>query len=157
MGRKNYGLSARMQEKTRRVLQLIDALAPMRTPQTLADIRCLILDRTGIEWHERTVLRDLQLLEELGFAVRTRQGECSGWVLRLRESERLQCAACVLVDCGEPIKAHIVKHEDAAGRMVYHREAMTKAMADAMAATLRRAGMRASVEVVRIRYSAGDC
>lgn len=152
---RNHDFSARVQENTRRILQLIDAIAAYQEPLPLGEIRQRLIDQTGVDWNRQTLLRDLRMLQELGFVERVSvTPHDSRWLLRPRESERLQCAACVLVDDAEPIRAHIVKYQDRGCRPVYHREAMTATMAYSMAATLRSAGMRASVEVVRIRHAA---
>jgi len=60
----------RPQNKTRRILLLIDALAPLRSPFTAVEARLRLEERVGssIDVCERTIRRDLDLLVSMGLA-----------------------------------------------------------------------------------------
>ncbi len=61
-----YSRSPRTHEQLRRVLTLIGQLSLNRFGHSLSEIRSQLNEATGISFCERTVKRDLQLLEELG-------------------------------------------------------------------------------------------
>ncbi|MGN6137236.1 MAG: hypothetical protein ACTHOU_22345, partial [Aureliella sp.] len=90
-----FSTQRRSHEHLRRILCLVDAMAPLRFPHSLDEIRHLVIDRTAIVVCRRTVLRDLQLLESLGLASASTTDGRQRWRLDLRGSEGLQCAACV--------------------------------------------------------------
>lgn len=89
--------SDRPQRQIRRVLLLVDTLAPYRYWHTIPEIADAIRDRGGEKVSERTINRDLRLLESLGLAESRGSGQPS-WRLNLRESESVQAAALKL--CG---------------------------------------------------------
>lgn len=94
--------SPRIQRKTRRILTIVDMLAPYQhhwLDTTL--IRERINERLGETFHKRTIMRDLELLVDMGMAVRKRMPSRDGdtlWQLRLKRSEPLQHAAICLDD-----------------------------------------------------------
>ena len=66
----------RAQNKVRRVLTLIDALAPLRMPFTIQEATQLLEEKSGsyIKVCERTIRRDLELLESMNFVYVYRKG-----------------------------------------------------------------------------------
>jgi hypothetical protein len=92
--------SYRAQEKTRRILELIDLLASFAYPKTLSEIWDHVHEQYGCR---RTLLRDLTLLYEMRLVdeVGTRQTGRRGpgvtlYALSLKRTERLQEVAIVL-------------------------------------------------------------
>jgi predicted DNA-binding transcriptional regulator YafY len=96
----------RAQNKTRRVLILIDTLAPLRMPFTAADAARRLEDRNEPPVHERTIIRDLELFVLLGLAVIVDHGGGSNGYARfprtyrmnLRLTERAEIAAIKICD-----------------------------------------------------------
>lgn len=66
----------RAQNKVRRILMLIDVLAPLRTPFTLQEATHMLAERSGsqVTVCERTIRRDLELLVSMNFAYIHRKG-----------------------------------------------------------------------------------
>ncbi len=66
----------RSQNKVRRVLLLIDAMAPLRLPFTVKDAMRHLKDRTNgdINVCEKTIERDIYLLVSMNFAYVVREG-----------------------------------------------------------------------------------
>ena len=66
----------RAQEKTLRVLMLIDALAHLRMPFTLLDAKLKLEERSGSRFRacDRTLERDMELLIAMNLAYVHRQG-----------------------------------------------------------------------------------
>lgn len=60
----------RAQDKVRRILTLIDALAPLRLPFTIQDAKHHLKEKSGdrIKVCDRTIKRDLELLVSMNFA-----------------------------------------------------------------------------------------
>lgn len=60
----------RAQDKVRRILTLIDVLAPLRLPFTLQDAKHHLEEKSGdrIKVCDRTIQRDLELLVSMNFA-----------------------------------------------------------------------------------------
>ncbi len=60
----------RAQNKVRRILMLIDVLAPLRMPFSIQEATQLLAERAGsdVKVCERTIRRDLELLESMNFA-----------------------------------------------------------------------------------------
>jgi predicted DNA-binding transcriptional regulator YafY len=57
----------RAQNKIRRILLLVDSLAPWRRAMTLSEIHTMMIDRLAdVTVCDRTLRRDLELLESLG-------------------------------------------------------------------------------------------
>lgn len=83
----------------RRILALIDTMAPMRRFRSIEDIAHILRDRMGESFCDRTVRRDMDLLVEMGlaeceFVTVPRGGPlASTYRLNLRQSEVLQTAA----------------------------------------------------------------
>lgn len=103
--KRNNG-SHRSQEQLRRMLLLIDQLAPMRSFKTVHEINRMTVDRVGIDVCYRTTQRDLTLLESLGFVETISQPAAYGSVtilyrLNLRTTVGVQSAAMFLADCSE--------------------------------------------------------
>ncbi len=92
MGQSRRFPSGRACEQVRRILRLIDLIAPYRYPTPLELIHSLVTDATGIRWSLRTLQRDLALLASMGLVVRSE----AGYVLDLKRSEAAQFAACHL-------------------------------------------------------------
>lgn len=91
--------SWRAREQVRRVLTLIDLMAAQPRSKTALDLRDLLPDRV----HERTIQRDLDLLESLGLVHTVGKATHTGvrnparlWALDLTRTERLQEAAMLL-------------------------------------------------------------
>lgn len=59
----------RRYRQLRRVLLILELLAPLRYGASLPDLRTDVVDALG-PIHERTILRDLQTLESIGFVER---------------------------------------------------------------------------------------
>ena len=59
----------RAQNKVRRILMLIDALSQLRMPFTVQDARHHLAERSGsdVDVCERTIQRDMELLESMNF------------------------------------------------------------------------------------------
>lgn len=95
------GKSQRAQSKVRRILLLVDTLAPFRYWHDTARIGQLVSDRLGEVVSKRTIERDLHLLQSLGMAEsqwaisnRGRQHtRCLQWRVVLNRSESIQRAA----------------------------------------------------------------
>ena len=93
-----------MQLKLRRVLLLIDTMAPIRQWLPINAVHAALTARQGCDYCVRTVRRDLSLLRDMGlvecrvgalpYGGRKVQGEL--WRLKLPQSEPLQRAAIVL-------------------------------------------------------------
>lgn len=66
----------RAQNKVRRILMLIDALAPLRMPFTLQDAMHRLAERSGskVKVTDRTIRRDMELLISMDFAYVHRKG-----------------------------------------------------------------------------------
>lgn len=60
----------RAQNKVRRILMLIDVLAPLRMPFTIQDAMDCLAERSGssVDVCKKTIQRDLELLESMNFA-----------------------------------------------------------------------------------------
>lgn len=86
------GPSERARGQIRRILLMVDTLAPCRLWKDIADIHHDVCERLGETVCEKTIYRDLQLLASLGMADR-REGTPSQWMLVLRNSESVQTAA----------------------------------------------------------------
>lgn len=83
--------SERMQERTLRILRLIDMLAGYRFPKTVREINSRVCDMMQTRCSLRTTRRDLAILKSIAL-VRESAG---GYTLDLNRSERLQQAAIV--------------------------------------------------------------
>ena len=69
--RRTYGIRLmRAQEKVRRILQLIDVLAPLRLPFTIQEAKHRLAEKSleRIKVCDRTIKRDLDLLVSMNFA-----------------------------------------------------------------------------------------
>lgn len=94
--------SRRTQERLKRILILIDLLAPCRRFHSADFIRQRINERTSGNWCERTIRRDLELLADLGLAevgTMPNQGKLeasTGFRLKLRATESHQTMALML-------------------------------------------------------------
>lgn len=90
----------RAQAKVRRILLLIDVLAPLRHWQTTDDVHAKIVERSGQAMCVRTTQRDLELLASMGLVDQTRGARfdkgCLRWRLLIDRSWSLQRAALVL-------------------------------------------------------------
>lgn len=95
----------RRYEQLRRVMGLVDLLAPAMRPQSTHEIQHAYNDRFGTTWHWRTIRRDLAFLEESGlvdmelrhdFADSRTATAC--WKLNLQRSETAQETAMAVVD-----------------------------------------------------------
>lgn len=94
----------RMQLKLRRILLLIDTLAPIRQWIPIKEVHARLTAREGCDYCVRTVRRDLSLLKDMGL-MECREGSMplgshrfqgELWRLDLSQSEPLQRAAIVL-------------------------------------------------------------
>ena len=65
-----------------RVLLLILILAPLRRGETLVTLIREVSDRTGRKWSDRTIRRDLHLLQRCRLVERHGEGELSRWYWR---------------------------------------------------------------------------
>lgn len=92
----------RAQEKTRRVLQLIDLMASFRVPKSIADLLDYIEASPQMSKYgcKKTLQRDLALLCDMGLVIesgrvpgRFRGVQPMGYKLDLGRSERLQTVA----------------------------------------------------------------
>jgi hypothetical protein len=90
----------RAQNKTRRILLLVDCLAPCRRAMTLAEIHTMMIDRLAdVTVCDRTLRRDLELLESLHMVhihrpdPQTIPPKPWRYQLVLRQSESIQMAA----------------------------------------------------------------
>lgn len=93
----------RRYNQIRRILTMVDILAPLRLFHSTRELHRMINDRMGSEWHLRTVARDLEALEEMGLVDCQFKRELSGtkaacWKLRPLHSEPLQHAAILALD-----------------------------------------------------------
>lgn len=99
---RDFNKQTRSQAKLRRVLLVIDELAPLRMWLAVDEVTAKVVDRLGETVSYRTIERDLYLLESLGMAEREYEQNTPGrhvrWRLRLRSSEFLQVAALGVVD-----------------------------------------------------------
>lgn len=95
--------SDRTQNQLRRLLVLVDVMAPMRRFKSVDDVQSMI-EPKGFKVCKRTVQRDLDLLASLGFIESCRM-QCAsvrggtfptGYRLNLRTTEGLQVAALKL-------------------------------------------------------------
>lgn len=66
----------RAQNKVRRVLTLIEVLAPLRMPFTIQEATQLLEEKSGsyVKVCERTIRRDLELLKSMNFLYVHRKG-----------------------------------------------------------------------------------
>lgn len=94
----------RMQLKLRRILLLIDTMAPIRQWLTIKEVHTKLTAREGCDYCQRTVRRDLSLLKSMGLMdcrlgsppQGNRLYQTELWRLNLSQSEPLQRAAIVL-------------------------------------------------------------
>ena len=89
----------------RRVLALIDLMAPLRRAHSTHELHGLLNEKTGSQWHFRTVTRDLVMLADQGLVDRETRADfapCSTrtamWKLNLQPSEPAQEAAIKVLD-----------------------------------------------------------
>jgi predicted DNA-binding transcriptional regulator YafY len=98
-GSEDTSCLARRMRQVRRVLELIDSLAPLRCHRTTAEIAEIMRERLGESFCNRTIYRDLRLLVDMGLAEINYLPPTSGsfdraaFRLNLRPSESLQMAA----------------------------------------------------------------
>jgi hypothetical protein len=90
---------ARRMKQVRRVLELIDLMAPLRCYRATGEIAETLRNRLGESFCDRTVYRDLRLLVDMGLAEVSylpsagRGVDGPAFRLNLRASESLQLAA----------------------------------------------------------------
>jgi predicted DNA-binding transcriptional regulator YafY len=97
--------SNRARTQLRRLLILIDILAPLRLPFTLADAMQRFEDRGETKVSKRTLHRDLELLVSMNLAevwrkhrYNNRFGTENEYRLNLRNTERAELAAIKICD-----------------------------------------------------------
>jgi predicted DNA-binding transcriptional regulator YafY len=82
-----------------RILMLVDTLAPLRRGISTNEVCSRINDRLGESYSSRTIYRDLQAMQSLGYVrcesrqVGPKQGYGFYWSLNLAKSENLQAVA----------------------------------------------------------------
>lgn len=88
----------RAQNKVRRILTVIETLAPLRMPFTIQDAIQLLEMKTGhkFDYCERTIMRDLELLISMNMASLYKRGSCKQealYKMNLREETLAYFAA----------------------------------------------------------------
>ncbi len=95
----------RRYEQLRRVLGIVDLLAPAIRYQTTQEVQHAYNERHGTTWHWRTVQRDLEFLQEAGLVEQELRQEFGDnrtatrfWKLNMTRSENAQEAAIAVLD-----------------------------------------------------------